>query len=117
MSNTLFDDLNYAGKRTVREGVDLQAMNFTKLKEYIGQTVKVDGFFFTTGKYNEQVVVVGNGAKINMPSRFVEKFKLLEQSEEKLQAMMDGHLILINIQEVPGSNGTKTVGFDFAYAE
>ena len=115
MNNTLFDDLNYQNK-TIREGIDLNTMEFKPLKDFIGQTVSVDGFFYTNGKYGEQVVVVGNGAKINIPSRFVEKFKRIEQNADKLEGMMNGHLVLKDIEPVTSRNGS-TVGFTFGFKE
>ena len=113
--NTLFDDLNYQNK-TIREGIDLGNMEFKPIKDFIGQTINVDGFFYTNGKYGEQVVVVGNGAKINVPSRFVERFKIIEQNEQKLKGMMDGHLILTDIEQVTSRNGS-TIGFKFGWKD
>ena len=68
----LFEKLNR--KSTVKEGIDLQSMEFKNIREFEGQTIHVDGFFFTRGTYGEQVVVVGNGYKINMPKKAVEDF-------------------------------------------
>ena len=45
MSN-IFEKLN-KGKRTVREGIDTDNMIYCKLSSFIGQTVKVDGFWIS----------------------------------------------------------------------
>lgn len=107
----LFDSLN-SYQRTIRENVDLATMKFKALKEYIGETVYVDGFFFTDGKYGKQVVVVGNGAKINLPSRYVEKFEKILNSPQMLDAVLNGKLVLKDIEESNTRNG-QTVTFRF----
>lgn len=108
----LFEKLNYTS-RTIKEGVDLSKMEFKPLKDFIGQTIYVDGFFFTEGKYGKQVVVVGNGYKINLPSRFVEKFETIDGDAEMLEAMINGKLMLTNIEPLATNNGTST-SFRFA---
>ena len=95
--------------QTVKEGIDLKALEFKPLKDFIGQTIKVDGFFFTKGKYGKQVVVVANNAKINMPARALEKFEMIANSPEALKAVLDGHLVLTDIQERDTNNGTTTI--------
>ena len=85
---------------TVREGLDLSTMEYRKLKEFCGQTIRVDGFFFSTkGKYGKQVVVVGNGYKINMPNRAVAQFEAIQKDKEALNDLMNGHLVIMNIAE------------------
>lgn len=91
----LFEKLNR--KSTVKEGIDLQSMEFKNIREFEGQTIHVDGFFFTRGTYGEQVVVVGNGYKINMPKKAVEDFKTIEEDETMLNAVLDGKLTISNI--------------------
>lgn len=104
-------DFNALNKsiQTVREGIDLQALPFKRLKDYHGQTLKVDGFFFTKGKYGKQVVLVANGAKINMPARAVEEFEIIAKTPDALQTMLDGHLILTDINERETTNGATTI--------
>lgn len=104
----LFDVLNTHARRTIREDVDLSSMEFRPLKDFVGSEVAVSGFFFTNGKFGKQVVVVGNGFKINMPAREVEKFEQIEQNEEMLNALLNGHLRLTNIIEKSTRNGTST---------
>lgn len=91
----LFDRFNR--KSTVKEGMDLQSMEFKNIRDFEGQTIHVDGFFFTRGKYGEQVVVVGNGYKINMPGKAVEDFKNIQEDERLLNAVLDGQMTITNI--------------------
>lgn len=109
----MFENYNkYAS--TVKEGIDLQSMEFTPLKSFIGQSVLVDGFFFTNGKYGKQVVVVGNGYKINMPPREVSKFEQIANNPDELKAVLENRLILTDIHEKKTTNGTTVV---FRYTE
>lgn len=107
----MFAEYNY--KSTVREGIDTDAMEFLPIKNFVGQEILVDGFFFTEGRFGRQVVVVGNGYKINLPSRSTEVFQKIAENEEQLKAVLSGHLKLCNIKMKDTKNGTTTV-FDFA---
>ena len=82
--------------------------------DFEGQTVKVDGFFFTRSRrYNmDQVVVVGNGYKINMPARAVETFKAIRDNEFMLKAVLEGKLELINIKPIKAKNGNDTCAYE-----
>ena len=108
----LFDELNATSGRTIRENVNLNSMVFKPLKDFVGQTIRVDGFFFTEGRYGTQVVVVGNNAKINLPKREVARFKKIEQDEKLLNAMLNGHLALTNIENWETNIGS-TVRFKY----
>lgn len=109
----MFKDLNKHARNTVKEGIDLQALSFVKLNEFIGKTILVDGFFFTNGDYGKQIVVVGNGYKINLPARYVEAFETIQADDDMLEAMFSGHLALTNIRSMKSKNG-YTTAFDFA---
>lgn len=99
--------------KTVRDGIDTTKLgDFQNIKNFLGQTIKVDGFFFTKSKYGEQVVVVGNGALINIPKRYTEDFKAIRDNADELKAVLDGKLTLTDIKEVDAKNG-KTVAFTF----
>lgn len=108
----MFNELNKSNTRTIKEGVDTESMEFKPLSDFIGKTVKVDGFFFTSGQYGKQVVVVGNGAKINMPKRAVEVFETIAKTEAMLQAVLSGKLELINITTVKAKNGNNTTSYE-----
>lgn len=108
----MFNELNKQYTSTVKDGIDTDAMEYAPLSDFVGKTVKVDGFFFTKSKYGEQVVVVGNGYKINMPKRATETFKGIRSNEEQLKAVLAGHLELINITPVTAKNGNDTVAYE-----
>ena len=102
----MFKEMN--SKRTIKEGIDLAELPFAKLKDLVGQTVHVDGYFFTRGDYGEQVVVVGEGLKINMPARAVAQFKEIDVDPDKVNAILKGHLIITNIEESRTKKGITT---------
>lgn len=110
----MFNELNHQHVATVKEGIDTDEMEFKPLADFEGQTVKVDGFFFTRSKkYNvDQVVVVGNGYKINMPGRAVDTFKAIRDNKAMLKAVFDGKLELINIKPIKAKNGNDTCAYD-----
>lgn len=112
----LFEQLNQSGARTIMQGVDLGALPFKSIKEFIGQDIRVQGFFFTEGRFGKQVVVVGNGAKINLPARYVKTFELVQDNPELLQGVLDGKMVLKNVRASNTRNGSTTA-FDFATAE
>lgn len=109
----MFKELNKQTRSTVKEGIDLQALSFVKLHEFVGETIIVDGFFFTNGDYGKQIVVVGNGYKINLPNRYVEAFEQIQATDWMLEAMFNGHMALTNIRDIKAKQGYTTV-FDFA---
>ena len=112
MNNTFnFDTLNK--KSTIREDVDIKDMEFKPLKDFCGKTISVDGFFFTNGQYGKQVVVVGNGYKINMPKRSVEEFQNISVNDDALNALLAGKLQLTNIKMIDTKNGS-TVAYKFS---
>ena len=102
----MFEKLNnYVN--TIREGIDLQDLPFVKLDQFCGQSIKVDGFFFTVGDYGKQVVVVGNGYKINMPQRAVEQFEEITKDKEMLDAVLAGHLKIVDIAKLKRTTGYR----------
>ena len=108
----MFNEMNKQYTNTVKEGVDLQAMAFKPLKDFAGTTIKVDGFFITKGDYGEQVVVVGNGYKINFPKRAVDVFKDIRSNKAMLDAVLAGKLEIINISPIKAKNGSETVAYE-----
>lgn len=108
----VFESLNNQS-RTVKEGTDLASMEFRTLKEFVGQDIRVEGFFFTNSKYGEQVSIIGGGYKINMPKWCVEKFKTIQENDKLLDYMFNGHLGITGVKEKTTKNGT-TVTFLFA---
>lgn len=110
----MFESLNKY-RKTMQEGIDTSKMEFKPLKDFCGKSISVNGFFFTEGKYGKQVVVVGCGYLINMPSRAVEQFEEIESNEEMLKAVLEGKLVLENIRMVETKNGT-TAAYELADA-
>lgn len=108
----MFNELNKQFTNTVKDGINTDAMEFKPLKEFVGKTIKVDGFFFTSGQYGEQVVVIGNNAKINMPKRATDTFKSIRANENMLKAVLEGHLEIINITPVKAKNGSDTIAYE-----
>ena len=107
----MFNELNKF-RDTVREGIDTSNMEFKSLKELCGHEIDVDGFFFNDSKFGKQVVVVGEGYLINMPSRAVESFEKIAENEDMLKAVLKGHLGLVDIHMIETKNGT-TVAYTF----
>lgn len=110
----MFENHNKESIKTVKDGIDTSKLgDFKNIKEFIGQDIKVDGFFFTKSKYGDQVVVVGNNSLINIPKRYTDDFKAIRDNAEELKAVLDGKLTLTDIKEIDSKNG-KTVAFTFA---
>ena len=101
-----FERLNV--RSTVKSGIDTKEMEFAPLKDFCGSEIVVDGFFFTNGRFGKQVVVVGNGYLINMPSRAVKDFELIADYEEAVEDIFKGKLKLTNIRMIDTKNGTTT---------
>lgn len=102
----IFDKYNTRG--TIMEGVETDQMDFAPLKDFCGQKVRCQGFFFTEGRYGRQVVVVGGGFLINMPQRAVEQFEAISNDDQALAAVLAGKLILEDIKMVDTRNGRTT---------
>lgn len=103
----MFNELNNV--HTVREGINTKELEFKPLSDFIGKTIKVDGFFFTVGKYGRQVVVVGNGYNINMPKRAVRTFDSIYNNDFMLQAVLKGKLELVDIEQKETKQGSTTL--------
>ena len=108
---SMFEKLNK--RSTVCENINTENMKFVPLKDFCGQTIKSDGFFFTNGKYGKQVVVVGAGYLINMPGRATEQFQQIASNEEMLNAVLEHHLSITNIKMINPRNG-QTVAYTLA---
>ena len=108
-----FESLNKTSKKTIRDGIKTDNMKFQPLKDFIGKTLSVDGFFFTSGgKWGKQVVIIADGVKINMPKRCVEEFEQIRDNDEALQQVMEGKLIITDIEAFDAKEG-KTVTFNY----
>lgn len=100
------------GKRTVNESIkDLDKMDFKAVKEFIGQDIVPCGYFFTTGKFGKQVVIVTRSCKLNVPKRYTEWFEGL--SDDEREAFINEKCMMkdIHMQDTP--NG-QTVSWTWA---
>lgn len=96
----------------IRAGFDSKNNEFKPLKDFVGKTIPVNGFFFTTGRYGEQVVVVADGVNVNMPKRCAEDFKLIASDNEAVQDILAGNVIITDIAMKDTTNG-RTVIYNF----
>ena len=109
-----FNKLNKAnGVRP--EGLDTEGFEYTGLKEYVDEVVPVVGFFFTSGEYGKQVVVITDDCFVNMPSRAVEEFEAIAADPEAEQAVLDGELVLTDIEPIKTKKG-NSVAYKFGNA-
>lgn len=114
-----FEEFNkHSGSAILPEDVDLMAIEFKPLKEFVGKAIIIRGFFFSNGKFGEQVSVYAKpeeyrgGVKINMPKRYVETFRAILNTEGSKEAILNGKCMMTNIHEVVGKQG-KSISFDF----
>lgn len=107
-----FESKNHSSKKTIKDGIKTEDMKFQPLKDFIGEELQLDGFFFTDGKYGKQVVVIANDVKINLPKRFTEDFLEFRDNDEAREDIISGKLWLVNIREIDAKEG-KTVTFDY----
>ena len=112
----MFENLNKTFANTVKEGIDTKVLSYKPLKDFVGKTVIVDGYFFNDkGRYGRQVVVVGHEAGkdvmlwlINMPARYVEQFEAINSDPAMLESVLNGGLRLEEIEMVDTKNGITT---------
>lgn len=105
----MFSELN---KKRTMPNVNTDGMEFRNLIEFAGKVVKVDGFFFTNGKFGKQTVVLSNDVLINMPSWATNKFEQIESDDSMLNELLNGKCALTNIALKPTPKGEATI-FDF----
>lgn len=107
----MFKELNSV--RTIKEGIKLEDLQFRKLKDFVGKTLYVDGFFFTNGDYGRQLVVVARdnegGWKVNMPNRAIDQFEGIKANKEQLKGVLEGHLKIVDIREEKVGRGVTTL--------
>ena len=96
-------------KKTNTVGISTaDKLNFSKLSEHVGESVKIYGFFISTkGKYGDQVsVVTSPETAITLPKRYVEAFRGL--SEDEVIAITSGKVTLVNIRSCETKLGDST---------
>lgn len=92
--------------KVVRAGFQTDGWQFKPLKEFVGKTIPVNGFFTTLGKYGEQAVIIGDGVLVNMPGRCVEELNMIKNNKDYVDALMDGKMTIQNIRMEEFKNGT-----------
>lgn len=92
--------LNRGGEGLRKPNINTEGMEFVNLIEYAKKNVKkldIDGFFFKTGNFGKECVIIADGKLINAPSRAVEEFQQILDDPELSQALIDGKVYLENI--------------------
>lgn len=97
--------------------INAKELEFEPLKAMINKNLVVNGFFFSTGRFGEQVVIIATDEdgvihKLNMPKRACDTFKGIVEKDEEKKAVLDGHCGINNIRMIDTKNGT-TVAYDF----
>lgn len=104
--------LNARNNKVTMDGVNTDGMEFKKISEFIGKEVPVKGYFFTKGRYGEQIVIITTDCLINMPGRSADEFRSIFADANNLSSLMAGKIKLTNIQFSDTKSGTKTVIYD-----
>lgn len=90
--------LNRGGEGLRKANVNTEGMEFVNLIDYDGtKKLDIDGFFFKTGNFGKECVIIADGKLINVPSRAVEEFQQILDDPELSQALIDGKVYLENI--------------------
>lgn len=101
--------LNAGNSKGLRmEGLNTEGWPFKKIKEFIGETVPVKGYYITQGKFGDQCVVCGNGVLINMPERAVEEFTGIFADAANQELLKAGKISLKNIKALETKSGNTT---------
>lgn len=107
----MFNEKNKKSRSTVNANINLKEIPFVRLSDLVGRDVVLYGYFFTNGDYGKQLVAVSEDFKINMPNRYVSVFE--EFTDEEIEVIKNGGLVLANIREYIGKTGRKTFTFDY----
>lgn len=121
-----FEQMNKKGARTMCPGVNSRDLGeIRNLKDFLGCTVCVDGFFFShSKKYNNDQVVIagtvmaknpsGNWEKLgqflmNTPGRTYDEFLAMSENEEALKDILLGKLYITNIEMTDTKSGSTVI--------
>lgn len=110
----MFNEKNFE-KRTVNKAINTRELPFVKLKELVGTSQRIYGYFFTNGDYGKQLVCVTKDKLINMPNRYLSTFE--EWSDEERVSIIEGGLVLADIREYLTKTGKTCIIFDYMDAE
>lgn len=109
------DNLNTSMRLTMPENIDLEGIDYVNIKNLVGKKkvfpLSVKGFFISKSKYGLGVTLIGeiDGkiTGINIPSWYVDRFK--EATDDEVEAMLDGHLVISGAEAKTTPNGTTTI--------
>lgn len=114
-----FNSFNGGNDRVCRKGVDSRDFKFAHIKDFVGEDIRVNGWFFSkgtlAGKEIVQPVVIGEDVNINFPAWSTERFKKLAADPEAVKAVLNGELAITNIHVITAKEKgmNDTWGFDF----
>lgn len=101
--------LNAGKAKGIRmDGLNTEDWTFKKIKDFVGETIPVKGYYITKGKYGDQCVVIGNGVLINMPDRAVEEFTDIFADSKNQELLKAGKISLKNIKPLETKSGDTT---------
>ena len=119
----LSNKLNAGGRKTVRDGVDTKELTYVKAAE-LGLAgppypIRIIGFFIKDGEYGEGVTLVVKEKEsiygVNLPKRYVEKFKSL--SDEEVSGLISGDTGISDIRVDVKTPKGKTTMIEFCDME
>lgn len=113
------ENYNHKSTAVLPKEVDLTTLEFKKLKEFVGEELVLEGFFFSNGNWGRQVSIYTHtpkypkGVKINMPKRYTDIFEDMASKQPIVEEILNKQAKLTNIEVKKSKNG-ETVIFDFA---
>lgn len=99
-------------RSTVNEKIKTDEFEFKPLRDFVGKTLHVFGFFFTKGDYGKQVVIVTDNELINMPSRAVADFDEILSQEDIIESIVNGEMAIKVTKEIKTKQG-RTVAYEY----
>lgn len=104
-----------SNRQTVADGIDTKELDYVKAADIAfedGDPIILRGFFIQSGKYGESITLVAdNNLGINIPSRYVQKFK--EYSDDDVELIKAGKLGIAAIHKDVETKNGKTTTLDF----
>ncbi len=104
------DSLNGNRRRTMPDDINLDDLTFIHVKNLKAKDfpVPVKGFFINKSKFGLSASLIAENAKgetigLNIPSWYTERFQ--NASDEDVQQILDGRLIITGVEETETKNG------------
>lgn len=102
----MFESLNGNSFEKVELPFSTENHEFRKLKDLIGLTFPLYGFFPTMGKFGKQYSLITDTCYINTPKWFTEKLDKFSDAE-KSAIWGNGSHSITNIREIETKNGVS----------